>query len=159
MECYLPLSFEAYKQTNNHYALVFISLFLYVQRVGKIIFSPVELGGPGGGLQRPHEPFLVSEGMAEVAAVTVRADDSGQDHPTHLRLVAGVADDRAELLYAVGELAVVSIRAAARFLPFVTELRLEHPLVVHLQFQWLFLFFHSLHVHLLLFFQNRTTHH
>lgn len=97
-------------------------------------YSPVELGGgPAGGLERPHEPFLVSESMAEVAAVTVRADDSGKDHTADLRLVPGVADDGAELLYSMGELAVVSIRAATCFLPFVTELGFEHALVVHLQ--------------------------
>lgn len=70
--------------------------------------------------------------MTKVAAVTVRADDSGEDHPADLRLVAGVADHRAELLYSMGELAVVSIGAAARFLPFVAELGFEHALVVHL---------------------------
>lgn len=69
-----------------------------------------------------------------MAAVTIRADNSGEDHPADFCLVAGVADHRPKLLYSMGELAVVSIGAAACFLPFVAKLGFEHALVVHLKF-------------------------
>lgn len=75
------------------------------------------------------------EGVAEMAAVAVRTGVAGKDHAADLSLVAGVADDGAELTDAVCELAVLAVGALPGLLPLVAQLRLEHPLVVHLQLQ------------------------
>ena len=75
------------------------------------------------------------EGVAEVATMAVGAGVAGEDYAAGLRLVAWVADHRAELADAVGELAVVAVGALPGLLPLVAQLCLEHPLVVHLQFQ------------------------
>lgn len=141
MGYYLRLSLEAYNNQTNH-CVWLISLHVLCVELRMISSvnwwcSPVQLrggGGPAGWLECPHEPFLVSESMAEVAAMTIRADDSSEDHPANFCLVAGVADHRPKLLYSMGELAVVSIGAAACFLPFVAKLGFEHALVVHLKF-------------------------
>lgn len=70
-----------------------------------------------------------------MAAVAVGADDSGEHHAADLGLVARVSDHGAELGDAVSELAVVTVRARAGLLPLVAQLRLQHPLVVHLELQ------------------------
>jgi hypothetical protein len=75
------------------------------------------------------------DGMAEVAAVSVGAEDSGDHHAADVGLVARVADDGAELGDAMRKLAVVAVRARAGLLPLVAQLRLEHALVVHLELQ------------------------
>jgi hypothetical protein len=81
-----------------------------------------------------EEAFGGGERVAEVAAVTVGTGLAGEHHAADLRLVARVADDRAELGNAVRELALVAVGARPRLLPLVAQLRLEHALVVHLQF-------------------------
>ena len=57
--------------------------------------------------------------MTEVASMTIGADNTSKDHPADFGLVAWVAEDWAELLYTVGKLAVVSVRALSGLLPFV----------------------------------------
>lgn len=102
----------------------------------------------------PHDPLLVSEGVAEMASVTVRTDNAGEDHPADLGLVAWVANNWTELLNAVSKLALVPIRARTCLLPFVAQLCLDHALLVHLQFKRLLiliLFLCSAHAHLLLY--------
>lgn len=81
--------------------------------------------------KRTHGSLLLTERMAEVASMTVGADNASKDHPADLGLVAWVAEHWAELLHAVSELALISVRARTDLLPFVTQLRLEHALVVH----------------------------
>lgn len=63
--------------------------------------------------------------------MAVGAHNASKDHSTDLGLVAWVAEDWAELLDAVRELTLISVRARTGLLPFVTQLRLEHALVVH----------------------------
>ena len=75
------------------------------------------------------------EGVAEVAAVAVRTGAAGENHAAGFGLVAGVAEDGAELSDAVGELAMVAVGALPALLPLVAQLRFEHPLMVHLQLQ------------------------
>lgn len=70
------------------------------------------------------------EGVAEVAAVAVRTGAAGENHAAGFGLVAGVAEDGAELGDAVGELAMVAVGALPALLPLVAQLRLEHSLVV-----------------------------
>ena len=89
--------------------------------------------------------------MKKVAPMTVGTGDAGEDHPADFGLVPGVADDRTELPDAVSELAVHSVWAVARLLPFVAQLCLESALSVHLYFKWLMVVvLSSTHVHLLL---------
>lgn len=91
--------------------------------------------------------------MAEVAPVAVGAPVAGENHPANLRLVARVPDHRPKLRNAVSELALLSVRTRPGLLPFVTKLRLEHPLIVNLQLQaarfFLFLAYTG-HIHPLL---------
>lgn len=75
------------------------------------------------------------EGVSEVTTVAVGAGVASEDHSADFGLVAGMADHRPELANAVGELAVVAVGAVSGLLPLVAQLRLEHPLVVHLQLQ------------------------
>lgn len=110
---------------------------------------------PVVGIHGFDELLLLSEGVAEVAAVAVRARNAVEDHAADLGLVTGVAEDRPQLGYAVGELAVVSIRASSGLLPFVAELSLEHALIVHLKLQCLFLL-STFYIHLLLHIINFT---
>lgn len=87
-----------------------------------------------------------------MAPVAVWTRGASKDHPAHLRLVARVPDHGAELGDPVGELAVVPVRTRAGLLPLVAQLRLDHPLVVHLQLQrLLFLVPLPRHIHLLLY--------
>lgn len=103
------------------------------------------------GLIWTHELLILSEGVAEVTAVTIWAGNTSKDHPADLRLVAWVSNHRAELLNPMCKLAVFSVRAFTGLLPFVAEFGLEHALVVHLQFKWLLLLHpSSRNVHLLL---------
>lgn len=92
-------------------------------------YLSIELDRPG--VEVAHEPLLVSECMAEVAAVAVGTDITCKDHAADLSLVSWVADNRAELFNAVCKLAVVTIWACACLLPFVAQFCLEHALVVH----------------------------
>jgi hypothetical protein len=92
--------------------------------------------------------------MTEMASMAIRAHNPSKDHPADLSFVAWVADHWAKLPNAMSELTVVSIRACASFLPFVTELSLEHPLVVHNHLKRLFLFLPSSHKYLLLQYSN-----
>jgi hypothetical protein len=75
--------------------------------------------------------------------------NTSKDHLADLSFVACVADHWLKLPNVVTELTVVSIRACATFLPFVIELSLEHPLVVHNHLKRLFLFLPSSHKYLL----------
>ena len=72
--------------------------------------------------------------MAEVAAVAVRTRVAGENHAADFGFVPWMPDHRTQLRDAVCELAIISVRTLARLLPFVAQLRLEHPLVVHLEF-------------------------
>lgn len=105
---------------------------------------------PGPRLELAHELLLFSKCVAKMASMAIGTDIACKDHPADLSLVARVADYRAELFNAVSKLTVVTIWTGTSLLPFVAEFSLEHALVVHLQFKWLFLFLPSLHVHLLL---------
>ncbi len=78
---------------------------------------PVKLYCPGH--KWTHGSLLFSECMAEVASMTVGAGNTSKDHPADFSLVAWVAEDWAELLYPMGELAMVSVRACTGLLPFV----------------------------------------
>ena len=78
------------------------------------------------------------------------AYNPSKDHPADLSFVAWVADDGAKLPNTVSKLAVVSIWACASFLPFVTQLSLEHPLVIHHHLKRFFLCLPSTHIYLLL---------
>jgi len=75
------------------------------------------------------------DGVAEVAAVAVGADDAREHHAADLGLVARVADHGAELGDAVRKLALVAVRARAGLLPLVAQLCLQHALIVHLKLQ------------------------
>lgn len=93
------------------------------------MYLPVQLYFPWH--KRTHGSLLLTERMTEVASMTVGAHNATKDHPADLSLVAWVADDWAELLNAMSKLALISVRARTGLLPFVTQLRLEHALVVH----------------------------
>ena len=82
--------------------------------------------------------------------MAIGTDITSKDHPANLSLVARVADYRAELFNTVSKLALVTIWTGTSLLPFVAEFSLEHSLIVHFQFKWLFLLLLSLHIHLLL---------
>ena len=82
-----------------------------------------------------QQPLLLREGVAEMAPMAVRALVAGQNHPANLRLVTRVPYHWAKLCDAVSKLAMISVWASSRLLPFVAELRLEHALVVDLQLQ------------------------
>lgn len=97
-----------------------------------------------------HKPLLLSKRVAEVATVAIGTDITSKDHPADLCLIAGVADDWAELLNAMSKLTVITIWACAGLLPFVAQFSLEHPLVVHFQLKWLLLLLTSFHIHFLL---------
>lgn len=66
-----------------------------------------------------HELLLISESVAEVAAMTIRAGFASKDHATDLSLIARVTDDRAKLINPMSKLAMISIEAAPSLLPFV----------------------------------------
>ena len=85
-----------------------------------------------------------------MAAVTIWADITSEDHAADCSLVAWMAYDRAEFLDAMSKLAVIAIWASADLLPLITQLSLEHALVVHLQFHRSLLFLDSTDVHPLL---------
>ncbi|PON49215.1 hypothetical protein TorRG33x02_318130 [Trema orientale] len=80
-----------------------------------------------------HQLLLFGERVTEMAPVAVGAAVSSQNHPADLGLVARVSDHGSELRHAMGELAVVPVRTRPSLLPFVAQLRLQHPLVVNLQ--------------------------
>ena len=84
---------------------------------------------------RQKQPLLVSEWVTEMAPVAVRAVVAGENHSANLSLVARVSDHGSELRHAMSKLAMLSVRTRTSLLPLVAELRLEHPLVEHLQFQ------------------------
>ncbi|PON77493.1 hypothetical protein PanWU01x14_026540 [Parasponia andersonii] len=80
-----------------------------------------------------HQPLQFGERVTEMAPVAVRAAVSSQNHPADFGLVARVSDHGSELRHAMGELAVVPVRTRPSLLPFIAQLRLEHPLVENLQ--------------------------
>lgn len=69
--------------------------------------------------------------MAEVAAVTVGADISGEQHAADLSLVAWVPYHRSQLFDPMRKLAVPTVRTLPSLLPLVAQLRFPHSLVVH----------------------------
>jgi hypothetical protein len=92
----------------------------------------------GGGLtysRAREEEIGRGDGVAEVAAVAIGADNASENHAADLGLVARMADNRAELGDAVRELALITVRARAGLLPLVAQLCLQHALVVHLELQ------------------------
>lgn len=92
-----------------------------MESVGTEPWGPKWLGVTGAG-----------EGVAEVAAVAVRAVTTGGEHAAELGLVAGVSDHRPQLLDPVRELAALPVRAPPLIHPLVAQLRLRHPLAVGL---------------------------
>jgi len=98
-----------------------------------------------------HSFLLFSECMAEMASMAIWAHNPSKDHPADLSFVAWVANDWAKLPNTVRKLAVVSVWACTSFLPLITQLSFEHPLVIHHHFQRLFLFLPSPHIYLLLY--------
>lgn len=83
--------------------------------------------------------------------MAIWAHNPSKDHSADLSFVAWVADHWAKLPNTMSKLAVVSIWACASFLPLITQLSLEHPLVIHYHFKRLFLFLPSTHIYLLLY--------
>lgn len=86
--------------------------------------------------------------------MAIWAHNPRQHHPADLCFIAWVADHWAKLPNPMSKLAVISIWACTSFLPFVAQLSLEHPLVIHYHLQRLFLFLPSTHIHLLLHHSN-----
>lgn len=89
-----------------------------------------------------------------MAPMAIWAHNPRQHHPADLCFIAWVADHWAKLPNPMSKLAVISIWACTSFLPFVAQLSLEHPLVIHYHLQRLFLFLPSTHIHLLLHHSN-----
>ncbi|KAL6571881.1 hypothetical protein OROHE_002750 [Orobanche hederae] len=73
--------------------------------------------------------------MAEMASIIYGhmgiQTPASKNHPTYLSFVAWVANHWAKLPNPMSNLAGITIRACTSFLPFVTQLSLEHPLVTH----------------------------
>lgn len=91
--------------------------------------------------------LLLSEGVAEVTSMAVGTGISSKNHPANLGLITGVPHHRSQLRNAMSKLAVITIWARSSLLPLVTQLCLEHPLTIHLELQWLFLFLNTRQIH------------
>lgn len=97
-----------------------------------------------------HEPLLLGERVAKMAAVTIGTDVSSENHTANLSLVARVPYHWTQLLDTMCELAIVSIRTFTRLLPLIAQLCFEHSLVVHFKFQSFLFPFAPWYVHPLL---------
>lgn len=124
----------------------------YVYSIQQTIYGILSFELHWSGLRLWYDSFLLfSKCMAEMASMAIWAHNPSKDHSADFSFVAWVADHWAKLPNTMSKLAVVSIWTCSSFLPLITQLSLEHPLVIHYHFKRLFLFLPSTHIYLLLY--------